>query len=543
MSISKARNYLLGKNMYSSEIVVAASDSVDKNGADFLCDGTNDEVEAQQALSIATGRRVHFLDGHFVKGNAAGMTVQSGTIIDLDGTWTLASGVNDDAYIFANVDKINGNQDIVIINGIYDLNFANNSPTTKYQALCDFENVDNYYINTYITNFTMLEAKAKNCTGALINTKFQQSEVSLCPCEATNEWTVSGDGTISLDTNDFMVGSGSIKCSITTASTKAITLDKNLPALVNSSFEAYDVTFYIKIEDMSKLTSIGPIGASTGSLGSDSFVNTLTSADLPYHFRNGEWFRVRVPLNRYLASASPHTPFWRLKITCNADTSVWLDDVRLIPVACDPAVTFEWDDARIDALTGIAIQEPYGHRVSVAQMGSDDVGGDHCTVAQLDALAAAGHDINAHAGTHLPDETLGAFEAEVENTIAFLSLHGWPGIEFWTFPGNDSSADALDFVEDHFLVYRRPYGGTANVATARYANGRMQSVRQQLNSYAVINEAEKAAMRHHGWIIHYGHGVNVEGGTDYALTAEKLTEWCEFWYNWGMLSKPPSSII
>src|SRR5690606_37350417 len=50
--------------------IVAASDSVNKDKADYVADGTNDEVEIQAALDAlpSTGGLVYLLEGTYVVG-------------------------------------------------------------------------------------------------------------------------------------------------------------------------------------------------------------------------------------------------------------------------------------------------------------------------------------------------------------------------------------------------------------------------------------------------------------------------------------------
>jgi len=94
----------------TATIVVAASDSVDTSSADYVCDGTADDVQIQAALSAvpATGGRVLLLEGTY--NISAQMTIaSSGTTISGQGAGTIlkTSGSMNSGYCFYATGKDN----------------------------------------------------------------------------------------------------------------------------------------------------------------------------------------------------------------------------------------------------------------------------------------------------------------------------------------------------------------------------------------------------------------------------------------------------
>lgn len=106
------------KGMRAATLVVAASDSKDTTNADYVCDGTDDEVEINQAISDlpATGGRVLLMDGTFDidssislnKSNVSLIGQGKSTILEADSTINIIDIVSNKDYCIINNLKIKG---------------------------------------------------------------------------------------------------------------------------------------------------------------------------------------------------------------------------------------------------------------------------------------------------------------------------------------------------------------------------------------------------------------------------------------------------
>ena len=543
MSIGITKIFAKGRG---ATIVVAASDSSvkSKRNADYVCAGANDEVVIQEAIDALpeTGGKIQFLEGHFVKGNAEGITVPSN--VDLEATagtyFKLVDGLDVDACFYKNADKVNGNSGISIIGGNYDCNFRNQLAET-YQYLADFENVSGK-IDAYITNFTMLEVKRKNSNVPIHNRKFDVSPVLLAPCNSLDEFAVSGltaNGTAEIVTDDGVVGDRCVKVSATDADNA--TLDIILPDYVEENKEAYEVHMWVKIDVPENVHSLF-LGAGRGS-GSDGLMCALETNLYPLVvtkiFTPNKWTAITLPLDRYVIAGKP-TFRLRLRVKSELSATMWIDHIVLKPAPAEPALSFQFDDALGDSHTSptmpaAPIMSKYGHRASVGQMGSGHVGGNYLTKEQIDKLVKVyGWEVSTHGMTHIEEDVLlETAWAEITANKTFIQSNGWRGSGFLLYPGHDTRGEVNDAFERIFSGYRNPIQVSPIV---RY--GRPNLARQISPTSLIVDEKEKAFLRRHGWLNHYTHGV---GGTQ--ISAEKLHEWCQFWYDWGLITKLPSEVV
>ncbi len=125
-------NVYENKGAMTATIVVAASDSLNKAAANYVCDGTADNVEIQAAIDAlpAGGGKVVLLEGTYIV--TAKLQIRSGTFMEGQGYGTIIyvdDGVNDDA-IYAN-----GKSNWSIKNLKIDCNRANNITTYCIHAV------------------------------------------------------------------------------------------------------------------------------------------------------------------------------------------------------------------------------------------------------------------------------------------------------------------------------------------------------------------------------------------------------------------------
>lgn len=151
----------------TASYVVAASNAPAhvKAQADYVCDGTNDEVEIQNALTADAGGKI-LLYGTFSKGNIAGIAIPSDTVLDLQGKLRLIDNVGDSPVIFAS----SGTTNITITgNGILDGNKSGQTTTAGIVAMgISFINVSNSQIDS-ISIIDMGTAVAQSGYGLYLN--------------------------------------------------------------------------------------------------------------------------------------------------------------------------------------------------------------------------------------------------------------------------------------------------------------------------------------------------------------------------------------
>lgn len=520
----------------SATIVIAAADTVGTYGYDYKCTGTNDEITIAAAISAlpVTGGKIIMLEGTYSKGSASGILLPSNTEIEIlaGATFTLANGINADACFFANSDKINGNSNISIHGaGKFNCNFRNQTNTT-FQYLADYDLVSNGKIDVYITEFTMLEAKLRRSNVELINRKFLQKEVVFAECESADEFIVT-TGACTTEVDGGYLGGNCIKL---TPNTHA-RIRKALPLEVEANYHAYEVGMYVKIEDPTKILYFA-IGSylDTGADELEVLLNESTDQIIKL-FEANKWCYVRVPLARYILDG---VPMFRIWIQSNAETSVYIDQIKFIPAPLHPALTWIWDDAMggtsaHKALPGVRILTKYGHRGAIAQMGPDCVGGSsYMTAEELDeACFEYGWDICVHSVIHF--ETDITFETAMSTLLTnkkYIEQNGWRGSNYLVFSGHDTRGEITSAVKRIFNGYRNPLQYPPASRQGRI------STAEQITTFETTIPHIARALRRHLWLHHYSHGV---GGTQ--ISASELVLWAEFFYDWGLISKTPSEVI
>jgi len=142
----------------TATLVVAASDSKDTSPADYIADGTDDDVQIQAALDAlpSGGGKVVLLEGNY---NGGQITIPSNTTLSGMGPSTILKMTDDtDDRFIVNSDRTNGNINIVIENLYIDGNKDEQvelGPADSYgnAGALDFRNVENLVVrNNTIVN-------------------------------------------------------------------------------------------------------------------------------------------------------------------------------------------------------------------------------------------------------------------------------------------------------------------------------------------------------------------------------------------------------
>ena len=505
--------------------------SQEQDGADYVTADVSAAI-IQTYLNAATGGKILFR-GTFTKSSATNLLLPSNIEIELQGSITLASSLNVDAAIFENADQTNGNSDITIKGGVYDLNYQGQS--AGEQTLTDFVKVTNYKIDTNIKNYTIFDAWLKESTGEIINRRFMVRPILFDSCEDKATW-VTATGTIANDTDAEM--GACIK--LTGVTTTRPAMDKLLPAGIDA--EAYLIDFWIKFEDVTKSLDavIGGDKPTNSSYWLVGYNGTDAYRNISCLFKSNIWYHVQVPLRYYTSVLG--APAIRVRFLNNtAETaSIWIKNMWLVPSQVNQSLSFMFDDGlNYGASTQRKIAIQYGHKMNIGPMGPDTVGtGDYFTIAQLDLLYyQLGWDIFTHAETHWNTTTTEAALAEASVSKRFDDAHGWSrASSFIAFPGHDCTAEAYAEARKLWIYNRnslQTYPTGINDNPVQYA----VQVSDSATSFTMAADA-KDAIRRHLWTIYYAHYV----GTG-QMHVDLYTDLCAWMYNRGVRFKTISEVL
>ena len=162
----------------TATVVIAAVDASlqARAQADFVCDGTDDQVEIQAAIDAlpAGGGEVKLLEGNYVKSNTAGISIPSNTGIQLlaGAIIRLANGLDANADIFVNADTANGNSNIVIEGGTLDTNVPNQAAGQQYAI--NFTLVSHSRVDTAIKGEVNLRESSVEFINKVLETGYLQ---------------------------------------------------------------------------------------------------------------------------------------------------------------------------------------------------------------------------------------------------------------------------------------------------------------------------------------------------------------------------------
>jgi len=247
LDVATATNYridnvTIGTTFYpastkTATFVVAASDSTtqSKAQADYVCDGTDDQVEIQAAIDAlpAGGGKIFLTEGVFIKGNVAGITVPSNVTIQMaEGTKiTFITNVGNDAVIFTNSDADDGNSNIEILGGVLDGNKANQPKIWKAneQTGIKFTKVSNSKVDCTLQEFygKNMDIASDGVGNSYTNRAYPKSipvevRTDFTPPSYVNiidemeaGWVLDSGSSLAYDTTKFISGFKSAKVIVT----------------------------------------------------------------------------------------------------------------------------------------------------------------------------------------------------------------------------------------------------------------------------------------------------------------------------------------
>ena len=175
-------------------------------------DMSNSEI--QSMVTAATGGKVVFI-GNFVKSAAAGLELPDDIEVEIIGSITVSSGINDDLSVFTN-DKVTGNDRIRITGGIIDGEEWNQSSGSQYAF--DFENVTNLYIDVDVRDMRTADELIIDCPGYYYNNRFYSDKPivrKIADCEETTDFGSASGVTFAKYTTEKYEGTACIQVTTT----------------------------------------------------------------------------------------------------------------------------------------------------------------------------------------------------------------------------------------------------------------------------------------------------------------------------------------
>ena len=540
--------------------VVAASDAPEhiKQQADYVCDGIDDQVEIQAAIDAlpATGTRKVILLGSFIKGNAPGISLPSNVTIELNGSITLANGIDADGCIFTNADHAAGNENIQIVGGVGGLLDGNEAnQTTGIQCGVIFRKVDGLTVDLKIRGFRTLDMQiAHSCSRVVRNNRLrrQGDELDLVTIDDMSDptrWSRQPNMTVTRDENYHVIGDASIDVYHSVAGTnRYITFtpatpldlrDKVLRLWLRIPEESYPYitgsTFRLRLE------------TAKGSYVMRGFTHTwfADKADgFIYHdFPMGPWAEQSAA---FVDSDLSEVTAIKLYHYNSQPFHVWYGGLQMYTAPQQGAVSFSFDDGDISQFTGaLPILTKYGFPAVAAIIPSRCFGSgtSHLTWDHVKVLQSLGWDIAQHSYAHTDYSTLTIPEIrdDINKSTHAMLRNGIRASGEFVFPwGSVQISDEFyATLRKYFHLMRRTAGGVNAIPTDPHY-GRYIATDNTFRSASLAAVKAKAlyAAKSGGWLDLYLHTVK-DGGD---VTPAEFDEFCAYLYDFGVPVKTWSQI-
>ena len=337
------------------------------------------------------------------------------------------------------------------------------------------------------------------------------------------------DANTTTDTADFVRGGASIKMTVgpsTVSSSKSVSLDLSGLAYLG---------FWVKIPDVANLVEMNVQLLSAGKQIRAAFPGPYTSDGARAY---GDWVYLTVAagnLGLYGGAtlddlASIDTIRWAGKSAAGTTVTAWLNDIHAVKRQSIGCMTWTFDDGLENNYTIAApALEAAGVRgtfyVVTGLIGTSG----YMTAAQLQDLAARGHDICAHSVNHTQYHTMTLADVEADMKQARDTLLGlgvgrsaihmaFPGGSWWNLP-------------EWREVYRR-YARTVRIGAGAPANPlpdmhpygilRSQAVSSATSAATINAWADIAAGG--VWQVLYCHGVVASGASGLDTNAQTIID-------------------
>lgn len=315
--------------------------------------------------------------------------------------------------------------------------------------------------------------------------------VDVCSCQpdgtvgAWETWSVSGTGaTLADDTANKVRGIQSKKITATGGNAATVTCLLSAPVLAQSG-----LVFHLRVDDPTKLNNLQLRLFETSS-GTTNFhyISVFQRASSKMFLLSAAttWYTIHIPAYRWKVSGTP-TDWYGVNAThsiyrvqfiltpeAGQDVNVWVGSV-VAPKPNKAILIWRFDDAMVSDYTITApLLEKYGFRGYFAPWVEHvDAGALFCTSANIQDLAARGHEIGNHTISHpnLSGVTAGERHRQVGGGKRFVNGLGLRS-ETFAWPGNDGAfADAGAFISTyHSISYGITYRSELGLSSVSSPN-------------------------------------------------------------------------
>lgn len=434
----------------TATLVIAASDSSAKAKAqaDYVCDGTLDNVEIQTAVDAlpATGGEIKFLSGSYQLGATITRAIDSITF----------TGTGFNCYIKYNAGTACfsvGSQKYWSFQSLrVDYGGITLSGGTKWSLVnCWRESVSGSNPPTYIDNWSetnFAHRIKKPLLGTMRNHPLMQTITTF----DAQDWTGSGTGAAwTYDSTTTWEGAYSAKVVTGSGSVAYLTKTATFQDLTNCAFG-----IVIRSPDITKLSNI------TIDIGSDgaSLQHYATVAISTLHTINDEWFILKAGTLGVAAGSPNYTAinYIRLRVTPASSqvATIYIGGLLTWKKALTPrgAVTFVFDDALTSCLSiAKPYMEKYGYR-GVSAVPLTEMSAAKITNAKT--LHRSGWDVIGHGLHHISCATAPDWEMMLPQR--WLFDNGFEG-EFLALPAGTHDAAVKRYADDYFSLTRTAMAG------------------------------------------------------------------------------------
>ena len=444
--------------------------------ADYWCDGTNDEVQLQAAITAGAGKKILILDGAYNKAVSAGITVASNTEVEIIAGATInQTKVDASCSVFKNSDQTNGNVGIHIHgDGVLNGNRNLASAATDQYAF-DFVKVTKSLVDINIDNFRTLEARLRESGCVIKNRRYEnmsKNEETLIYFNSTEQaaWTYNGrSGAWSISATGGVNGNPCLQCDLNKAENLTVLDSRWLTAgtTLDMRYKAFSVNVKITGWDSRSQLESAPQGIVRLFLYDTSGSAVIINS--PANMAE-EWIRIilytdNIDADSYLAYRIDR--IYRIGINCYvpntayypASVTVLIDDLKVVPMKSPcGAVAFSADDGHASWPTIETILSGYGYRGNyniATDYTYDAPGGTYTTLKEtFRTLLLNGAEIASHSCKHNVQNY--NLWQEIIESKSLLQRDSMGDIRFMAIPGGTSkwTGELLAKVPEVYTAYR-----------------------------------------------------------------------------------------
>ncbi|MDD4453284.1 MAG: polysaccharide deacetylase family protein [Proteiniphilum sp.] len=440
----------------SATLVVAASDS-SANGkaqADYVCDGTADNVKIQAALDAlpATGGKIQLLDGTFKLASTLSRAINSITI----------EGCGYSTFVYNNnetklIDL--GTTSNWTISNIY-LDYGGISLQSAIAWRINNIWIKNQYgsIRTYIDSWAESHLGAAS-DGNLVSEISKHPLIEVFSDFESDTWETLGTGSQTFDTDVKYCGTRSLKCVTAVGSSQQVTSVPGtpIPDFTNCAFSVMVYTpDYTAIDSIElDVKTVNRTWLYTGYYDAGQIQRV-----------NDKWFKLVFP---YLSNLNVNDPDYttpqlirfRIKPRSGVSATVYLDDFRYFKRVLTPrgAVTFTFDDGLPSVATRV---KPIMDKYNYAGVASFIIGRiTSSDIERANALQNDGWDIVNHSYDH------DGAQLSVEPKWQYILAQKWlrdngfvNGARFALLAGGTHSTEIENTIEKYITFSRSSFSGS-----------------------------------------------------------------------------------